>query len=140
MIPQEIGLGFSQTLQDLVIQILTALQNLTLGARNLSAVTSSEESMHACSIMSDSLRFHGLEPARLFCLWDFRGKRTGVGCHFLLQDLPDLGIKLASPVSPTLASGFFTTVPPGKPPDRRAVSSKNVKGERLTFHAQTSTG
>ena len=37
MIPQEIGLGFSQTLQDLVIQILTALQNLTLGARNLSA-------------------------------------------------------------------------------------------------------
>ena len=60
MIPQEIGLGFSQTLQDLVIQILTALQNLTLGARNLSAGASRQESMRACSIMSDSLRFHGL--------------------------------------------------------------------------------
>ena len=60
MVLQEIGLGFSQTLQDLVIQILTTLQNLTLGARNLSAGTSSEESMHACSIMSDSLRFRGL--------------------------------------------------------------------------------
>ena len=28
-------------------------------------------------------------------------------------DLPDLGIEPASPVSPALASGFFTTEPPG---------------------------
>ena len=30
-------------------------------------------------------------------------------------DLPDPGIKQVSPVSPALAGGFFTTVPPGKP-------------------------
>ena len=30
-------------------------------------------------------------------------------------DLPDPGIELASPVFPTLAGGFFTTEPPGKP-------------------------
>ena len=30
-------------------------------------------------------------------------------------DLPNLGIKLASPASSTLAGGFLTTVPPGKP-------------------------
>ena len=24
-------------------------------------------------------------PPRLLCLWDFPGKNTGVGCHFLLQ-------------------------------------------------------
>ena len=30
-------------------------------------------------------------------------------------DLPDPGIQLTSPVSPTLASGFFNTGPPGKP-------------------------
>ena len=30
-------------------------------------------------------------------------------------DLPDPGIEAASPVSPALAGGFFTTVPPGKP-------------------------
>ena len=30
-------------------------------------------------------------------------------------DLLDLGIKSASPVSPALAHGFFTTEPPGKP-------------------------
>ena len=26
-----------------------------------------------------------LRPARLLCPWDFPGKNTGVGCHFLLQ-------------------------------------------------------
>ena len=27
---------------------------------------------------------HGLKPTRLLCPWDFPGKNTGVGCHFLL--------------------------------------------------------
>ena len=31
------------------------------------------------------------------------------------QDLPDPGIELKSLVSPVLAGGFLTTVPPGKP-------------------------
>ena len=37
---------------------------------------------------------------RLLCPWNFPGKNTGVGCHFLLQgmDLPDLGIGTASPI------------------------------------------
>ena len=35
--------------------------------------------------MSDSLRPHGLDPARLLCPWNSPGKNTGVGCHFLLQ-------------------------------------------------------
>ena len=26
-----------------------------------------------------------LQPARILCPWDFPGKNTGVGCHFLLQ-------------------------------------------------------
>ena len=30
-------------------------------------------------------------------------------------DLPDPGIELVSTVSPALAGGFFTIVPPGKP-------------------------
>ena len=30
-------------------------------------------------------------------------------------DLPSPGIKPAAPVSPSLAGGFFTTEPPGKP-------------------------
>ena len=39
------------------------------------------------SVMSNSLRPHGLLPTRLLCPWGFPGKNTGVGCHFLLQAL-----------------------------------------------------
>ena len=28
---------------------------------------------------------HALQPTRFLCPWDFPGKNTGVGCHFLLQ-------------------------------------------------------
>ena len=35
--------------------------------------------------MSDPLRLHGLQLARLLCPWNFPRKNTGVGCHFLLQ-------------------------------------------------------
>jgi len=45
----------------------------------------------------------------------FPSKNTGVGYHFLLQDLPDSGIESVSPASPALASGFFTLEPLGKP-------------------------
>ena len=38
------------------------------------------------SVVSDSLRPHGLQPTRLLCPWDFPGKSTGVGCHCLLRD------------------------------------------------------
>ena len=38
------------------------------------------------SVVSDSVRPHGLQPTRLLCPWDSPGKNTGVGCHFLLQD------------------------------------------------------
>ena len=31
------------------------------------------------------LQPHGLQPARLLCPWDFLGKYTGLGCHFLPQ-------------------------------------------------------
>ena len=37
------------------------------------------------SVMSDFLWPHGLQPIRLFRPWDFPGKSTGVGCHYLLH-------------------------------------------------------
>ena len=39
------------------------------------------------SVVSDSLRPHGLQPTRLLHPWDSPGKSTGVGCHFLLQGI-----------------------------------------------------
>ena len=38
-----------------------------------------------CSVMSDSLQLHGIQPARLLLSMEFSGKNTGVACHFLLQ-------------------------------------------------------
>ena len=45
----------------------------------------SEKWKGSCSVVSDSLRPHGLQPTRLLCPWDFPGKSTRVGCHCLLQ-------------------------------------------------------
>ena len=45
---------------------------------------------HACAqstVMSDSLRSHGLWLSSLLCPWKFPGKNTGVGCHFLVQGI-----------------------------------------------------
>ena len=39
------------------------------------------------SVVSDSLRPHGLQPTRLLYPWDFPGKSTGVGCHCLPRQL-----------------------------------------------------
>ena len=63
-----------------------------------------------CSVVSDSLRLHGRQHFRLHCP-NFPGKNTGVGCHFLLQVLPNPGIK---PPSPVLAGGLLTAKSPGK--------------------------
>ena len=39
------------------------------------------------SVLSNSLRPCGLQPARLLCPWDSPGRNTGVGSHFLLQGI-----------------------------------------------------
>ena len=53
--------------------------------------------LFSCSVLSDSLQLHGLEPARLPYPWNFPGKNTGMGCHFLLQ-----GIFLTQGLNPGL--------------------------------------
>ena len=68
------------------------------------------------SVLSSSLWPHGLQPARLFCPWDFPGKNTGMGCRFLLQ-----GIFQTQGLHPCLwglnglVGGVLTSEPPGKP-------------------------
>jgi len=47
------------------------------------------------SVVSNSLRPHTLQPARLLCPWNSPGKNSGMGCHFLLQEVfPTLGLNL----------------------------------------------
>ena len=61
------------------------------------------------SVVSDSLRPHGLQPTRLLCPWGFPGKNTGVDCHFPSSgDLPDQGIE---PECPALQADSLLSEP-----------------------------
>ena len=52
----------------------------------------------ARSIVSDSLRPHGLQPARLLCPWNSPGQNTGVGSLSLLQGIfPTQGLNPGLP-------------------------------------------
>ena len=39
------------------------------------------------SVVFNPLQPHGVGPSRLLCLWDFSGKNTAMGFHFLLQGI-----------------------------------------------------
>ena len=68
--------------------------------------------LFSCLVQSNSLRPHELLPVSLLSPWDFPGENTRVvtisfsrGSSWPMDGTP----------SPTLAGGFFTTEPPGKP-------------------------
>ena len=50
--------------------------------QHLLQVPHESEDAHSCPTLCNPM-----EPARLPCPWDFPGKNTGVGCHFLLQGI-----------------------------------------------------
>ena len=39
------------------------------------------------SVVSDSLRPHGLQPSKLLCPWNSLDSNNGVGCHSFLQEI-----------------------------------------------------
>ena len=66
--------------------------------------------------MSNSLQPHGPHSPPGSSVHGISQARIWSGLPFPPPvDLPDPGIEQASPVSPTLAGGFSTTEPPGKP-------------------------
>ena len=66
------------------------------------------------SVVSDSLRSHGLLTTRFLCPWDCFRPEYWSGLSFPpLEDLSNPGIK---PVSPALQADSLPAEPPGKPP------------------------
>ena len=64
----------------------------------------------SCSVVSDSLQPHGLQPIRLLCLWNFFRQEYWSRFPFPTPgDLPNSDTSLASPAQ---AGRFFTIVPP----------------------------
>ena len=78
----------------------------------LSSQATSSHSLWAlsCSVVSDSLRPHGLQPTRPLFM-GFPRQEYKVGCHFLLQGI----FPIQESLSPALTGRFFTTELPGKP-------------------------
>ena len=61
--------------------------------------------------MSDSVRPHRRQPARLPHPWDSPGKNTGVGCHFLLQCLKVKSESEVAQSCPTLSDPMDSSLP-----------------------------
>ena len=79
--------------------------------------------LFSCSVVSDSMIPWTVPNQALLCPWDFPGKNTGMGCHFLLQGIfptegsnPHLHASLALQVDSLLLShqgfSFFQYVFP----------------------------
>ena len=83
------------------------------------------------SVVSDSLQPHGLQPARLVCPWDFPGKNTWVGCHFLLSVYMTLII-----VNLENSEGNGNTRPPDLPPEK---SCMQVRKQHLELDMEQHT-
>ena len=83
-----------------------------LGVCDSASVSESE----SFSVVSDSLRPHGLWPMRFPHPWSFPGKNTGVGCHFLLQGIfPIQGSNPCLLCPLHWQADSLSLAPPGKP-------------------------
>ena len=51
---------------------------------------------------------------KFLCPWDYPGKNSEVGSHFLLQGIIFSALHRDQPASPVLTGKCFTTEPPGK--------------------------
>ena len=104
-------------------------------------VTASVYVCSVASVVSNSLRPCGLQPARLLCPWDSPGKNTGVGCCALLQ-----GIFLTQGSILHLVHllnwrvGSLPRVPPGRPHQCAGEGSKGLQLEGGIFLSPSPRG
>ena len=80
------------------------------------------------------LRPHGLQSTRFLCPWDFSGKNTELGCHFLLQGIfPTKGLNIHL-LNVQSAGRFFTAKPRWKPqlPIFHLIKNLFIKSNQLT--------
>ena len=63
------------------------------------------------SVVSNSVRPHWLQPTRLPNPWDYPGKKTVVGCHFLLQCMKVKSESEVAQSCPTLSDPMDCSLP-----------------------------
>ena len=95
--------------------------------------------MHMCcqvaSVVSDSVRPHGLQPTRLLP-WDVPDKSTGVGHHFLLQRIfPTQGLNLGllqyRRILYHLSHQESSRIPLGAPKDSKSFNQNPKQVQRV---------
>ena len=69
------------------IAAATAAATISAGATAAASLRSRKRPASVTSVLSDSVRPQGLQPAKLLCPWDSPGKKTGVNSHCLLQGI-----------------------------------------------------
>ena len=63
------------------------------------------------SVVSDSVQPHRRQPTRLSGPWNYPGKNTGVGCHFLLQCMKVKSESEVTQSCPTLSNSMDCSLP-----------------------------
>ena len=74
----------------------------------ISAGHAAAELLQSCLTLCDP---HRWQPTRLPSPWDFPGKNTGVGCHFLLQCMKVKSESEVSQSCPTLSDPMDCSLP-----------------------------
>ena len=92
----------------LIFYIATKLFVTLIPAMEIKVCQQNEESTCTCTLSPLRCFATPMEPTRFCCLWNFPGKNTTVGYHFLTSGgRPHPGIE---PAYLSLVSGFFTIV------------------------------
>ena len=87
-----------------------------------------------CSVISNFLETYRLKPTRLLDPWDFPGKNSSMGCHFLLQGM--FPTQKSNPLLLHWQTNSSLTEPPDKPQDstcHRAKKKRRIILEALTW-------
>ena len=96
------------------------------------------DNRHCCccvtSVVPDSVRTRRRQPARLLCPWDSPGKKTGVGCHFLLQfmevksesEVTQLCLTLRDPMECSLPSPSIHGISQARIPEWIAIAFSTI--------------
>ena len=96
------------------------------------------DNRHSCccvtSVVPDSVRTRRRQPTRLLCPWDSPGKKTGMGCHFLLQfmevksesEVTQLCLTLRDPMECSLPSPSIHGISQARIPEWIAIAFSTI--------------
>ena len=90
------------------------------------------------SVVSDSLRPHGLQPTRLLCPWNSLGKKTGVGSHSLLQGtFPVQGLNLGLIERTSLVAQMVKRLPTMRETQVQSLGQEDPLEKEMATHSST---